>query len=120
MHWYLDQQVVIVQKLFYQHFKDWRLKLQLNIAMLRVQDVLAHPDDPAYGQPQQVLTSYTTSEARLLCQYAQQQASDSGDQLYKRYRTRRSVEDINKALLELRMWQISEMTAMPALAKLSN
>jgi len=107
MHWYLDQQIVLVQKLFYQRFRDWRLKLQLQIVMMRLQDILAHPNDPANGQPQQFLDSYSLSEKRLLSQYAQQEAKDFGDQMYERFEVRRSVDDINKALLELRMWLIS-------------
>ncbi|KAK6396683.1 hypothetical protein LTR65_008581 [Meristemomyces frigidus] len=91
MHWYLDAQVILVQKLFYQKFQDWRLKLQLNI-----------------GQPQQFLSGYSTSQIRLLDCYARQQAKDFREHLHRQFKTApRSAEDINKALFELRMWIIS-------------
>lgn len=108
MHWYLDEQVVLVQKLFIQYCNDRRLKLQLNIAMLRVQDALANPNDPANGQPQQFLSSYTPDEIRRLYFYARQQTEDLRKLMHKRLKVApRSAEDTNEALLELRMWLIN-------------
>ena len=106
MHWYLDEQIDLVYRLFKKKYGE-RTKESLTTAIMRIQKALEKLTEPNETQPQQPMNGYPSYEIRVLAHYVLIQTEDVLNYINKKWQMERKDDAVSRALMELRIWQIS-------------
>ena len=108
MHWFSKTQTEIAKTYFTERYNDKRKKTAILVTMIQIQDALTNPQVEAELLPHQPTKPFTEHHVLALCKYVHHGNRAIHDFIRTECRSPpRTIEHINGAMMELRIWQLS-------------